>query len=310
MRGVLNINKPSGISSYDVIRVIKKIIKQNSLGLMHTKNMKIGHAGTLDPLADGVLLILINEATKIASFLTEQKKEYLAEIKLGIKTDTDDIAGKIIQEKEVPKFTLNQIEKVLEEFRGEITQIPPTYSALQQQGKRLYILARQGKPVKPKPRKLTIYEIELLESNLPILKIQAIVSKGTYIRSLARDIGARLGCGATLQALTRTRIGSFKLKDALNIDDLNYDTISNHLYPIYKALDNLVSVYIKNSAEKKLQTGQVINNSELFDTNLDQLETSKVKLLNKKHSIMAIATRQDGFLKPIRLIYADLSSSN
>lgn len=310
MRGILNINKPSGISSYDVIRVIKKIITQNSLGIKHAKNMKIGHAGTLDPLADGVLLILINEATKIASYLTDQKKEYLAEIKLGIKTDTDDISGKIIQEKEVPKFTPNQIVKVLEEFRGKITQIPPTYSALQQQGKRLYALARQGKPVEPKPRKLIIYEIKLLNFKLPFLKIRATVSKGTYIRSLARDIGDQLGCGATLQALTRTQIGSFKLNDALNIDDLNYDTISTRLFPISEALDNLESVYIKNSAEKKLQTGQIINNSELFDTNLKQPKTSKVKLLNKKHTIMAIATCQDGFLKPIRLIYADLSSSN
>jgi tRNA pseudouridine55 synthase len=155
MRGVLNINKPSGISSYDVIRVIKNFIKQNSSKSKREKIMKIGHAGTLDPLANGVLLILFNEATKIASYLTEQKKEYLAEIKLGIKTDTDDISGKIIQEKAVPKFTPAQIEEVLQEFRGEITQIPPSYSALQQQGKRLYILARQGRPVEPKSRQFS-----------------------------------------------------------------------------------------------------------------------------------------------------------
>jgi tRNA pseudouridine55 synthase len=128
--------------------------------------------------------------------------------------------------------------------------------------------------------------------------------------SLARDIGDRLGCGATLQALTRTRIGSFNLNDALNIADLSYDTISNHLSPISKALDNLESVHIKDSAEKKLRTGQVINNSDFLETDLSQLKTTKVKLFNKNHTIMAIAIRQDGFFKPIRLIYADLSSSN
>jgi len=323
IRGILNINKPSGISSYDVIRIIKRIIKGNAIqpnGKETTQSgsscprrvdsTKIGHAGTLDPMANGVLLILFNEATKIASFLTEQKKEYQAEIKLGIKTDTDDITGKVIQEKEVLKFTPAQIEESLQEFRGEITQIPPAYSALRQQGKRFYDIAREGKPVEPRPRKLTIYTIELLEANLPYLKIRAIVSKGTYIRSLARDIGDRLGCGATLQALTRTRIGSFSLNDALNIDELNYDAMINHLLPILKAMDNLDSVYIKETAEKKLLTGQAIKNSELFETDLGQLKTSRVKVFNKNHKIMAIATRHEGFLKPIRLIYADLSSSN
>ena len=310
MRGVLNINKRSGISSYDVIRIIKKCTMQNTAKLKNKKIMKTGHAGTLDPLANGVLLILFNEATKIASFLTEQKKEYRAEIKLGIKTDTDDITGKVIQEKEVLKFTPAQIEESLQEFRGEITQIPPKYSAIQQQGKRLYALARQGKPVEPRPRKLTIYALELLEFNLPFLKIRTIVSKGTYIRSLARDIGDQLGCGATLQTLTRTRIGNFNLKDALNIDDLNYDLISNHLCPIAKAINNLDSVYIKDTVEKKLLTGQAIKNSELIETDLDQPKTLKVKLLNKSHTIMAIAIRHNGFLKPIRLIYADISSTN
>lgn len=306
MRGVLNINKPSGISSYDVIRRIKRIFKDITESGRTSPSIKLGHAGTLDPLASGVLLILFNEATKISRFLNEQKKEYIAAIKLGIKTDTDDITGKIQKENELPELSINQIEEILSEFECEISQIPPVFSALRQQGQRLYNLARQGKIYRPLPRKVTVHEIELKNFISPILKIRTIVSKGTYIRSLARDIGDRLGCGATLIALTRTKIGSFNIDDSLKLEELTLDLIQKHLYPISLALDDFDTVYVKDEAIKKLLTGQVINESDLIKSDLTQLSSPKVKICDSAQKILAIASRIDSVLKPIRLIYADI----
>ncbi|MFB0509845.1 MAG: tRNA pseudouridine(55) synthase TruB [bacterium] len=303
---MLNINKPSGISSYDVIRRIKRIFKDITESGRTSPSIKLGHAGTLDPLASGVLLILFNEATKISRFLNEQKKEYIAAIKLGIKTDTDDITGKIQKENELPELSINQIEEILSEFECEISQIPPVFSALRQQGQRLYNLARQGKIYRPLPRKVTVHEIELKNFISPILKIRTIVSKGTYIRSLARDIGDRLGCGATLIALTRTKIGSFNIDDSLKLEELTLDLIQKHLYPISLALDDFDTVYVKDEAIKKLLTGQVINESDLIKSDLTQLSSPKVKICDSAQKILAIASRIDSVLKPIRLIYADI----
>jgi len=306
MRGVLNINKPSGISSYDVIRRIKRIFKDITESGRTSPSIKLGHAGTLDPLASGVLLILFNEATKISRFLNEQKKEYIAAIKLGIKTDTDDITGKIQKENELPELSINQIEEILSEFECEISQIPPVFSALRQQGQRLYNLARQGKIYRPLPRKVTVHEIELKNFISPILKIRTIVSKGTYIRSLARDIGDRLGCGATLIALTRTKIGSFNIDDSLKLEELTLDLIQKHLYPISLALHDFDTVYVKDEAIKKLLTGQVINESDLIKSDLTQLSSPKVQICDSAQKVLAIASRIDSVLKPIRLIYADI----
>lgn len=306
MRGVLNINKPSGISSYDVIRRIKRIFKDITESGRTSPSIKLGHAGTLDPLASGVLLILFNEATKISRFLNEQKKEYIAAIKLGIKTDTDDITGKIQKENELPELSINQIEEILSEFECEISQIPPVFSALRQQGQRLYNLARQGKIYRPLPRKVTVHEIELKNFISPILKIRTIVSKGTYIRSLARDIGDRLGCGATLIALTRTKIGSFNIDDSLKLEELTLDLIQKHLYPISLALHDFATVYVKDEAIKKLLTGQVINESDLIKSDLTQLSSPKVQICDSAQKVLAIASRIDSVLKPIRLIYADI----
>lgn len=184
VRGVLNINKPSGISSFDVIRTIKRIFYESESPQKKNSPVKLGHAGTLDPMANGVLLILFNEATKIVPFLTEQKKEYIAEIRLGIRTDTDDITGKVLEEKNIPALPLKQIKQALSKFQGEINQNPPIYSALHAQGKRHYELARAGKTVETKPRQVSIDEIELIKFVSPILTIMTIVSKGTYIRAL------------------------------------------------------------------------------------------------------------------------------
>jgi len=309
MRGVLNVNKPSGISSYDVIRKIKKILPNNKLAQKEITKFKIGHAGTLDPMANGVLLILFNEATKITPFLNEQKKEYVAEIRLGIKTDTDDITGKVIEEKPVPTLSLTQIQEVLDEFRGEITQNPPVFSALRVNGKRFYEISRAGEKIIPKPRAVTIYELEMLNFAQTILEIRTVVSKGTYIRALARDIGDKLGCGATLTALTRTRIGNFFLKDAQNLNELSYDNLTNQLCPISQALSDLATAYINEAAIKNLLAGQLLSQSAIQSYHSKNGTGTTVKVIDPNEKVLAIALRTSEGLKPLRLIYADISKT-
>ena len=181
---------------------------------------KVGHAGTLDPFASGVLLVCTGKATKRVSELMELEKEYEGVIELGKITETDDIEGKILQRRPVPSFSLEDIKSVLKKFVGEIDQIPPMYSALKKNGVRLYKLARKGKVVHREPRKVNIYEIELLEWNNPFLKIKVKCSSGTYIRALARDIGENLGVGGYLKILCRNRIGTYTIQDSYSLNEL------------------------------------------------------------------------------------------
>ncbi|MEO0075333.1 MAG: tRNA pseudouridine(55) synthase TruB, partial [candidate division WOR-3 bacterium] len=219
LRGVLPINKPKGLSSYDCIRKIKIVFP----------NTKLGHAGTLDPLASGLLLILFNEANKIAQYLMNQDKEYVAVIELGKQTDTDDISGQVISQRSYLSIKQNKLVEILQGFLGKQTQIPPKFSALKQNGQRSYILARQGFDFTPKARKIEIKEIELLDFNLPFITIRTLVSKGTYIRALARDIGEHLGCGGTLADLIRTKIGRFELNKAIDLSAIQVETIDSYL---------------------------------------------------------------------------------
>jgi len=207
---VLNINKPVGWTSFDVVRKVRSLFKIP----------KVGHAGTLDPFATGVLLILTGNYTKRAPEFFDLEKEYVGEMELGVLTDTLDITGKIIQKKAIVGITSKKILDTCEQFIGEIEQIPPMYSAVKIGGKRLYKLARAGKVVPRKPKRVKIYQLEVLKIKLPLVKIRVVCSKGTYIRALTRDIGEQLGCGAYLRSLTRTRVGNFKLEEALNMEDL------------------------------------------------------------------------------------------
>jgi len=181
---------------------------------------KVGHAGTLDPLATGVLLVCTGKATKRVPELMELKKEYEGVIELGKTTETDDAEGKILQQRSVPSFSIEDVLLVLKKFVGEIEQIPPMYSALKKDGVRLYKLARKGKIVHREPRKIKIHEIKLLEWNKPFLKIRVKCSRGTYIRALARDIGEDLGVGGYLKELRRTRIGTYSIKDSYSLSTL------------------------------------------------------------------------------------------
>lgn len=210
--GILNVNKPPGITSFDVVRIIRNLFSLR----------KVGHSGTLDPMAEGVLIILLGKCTKEASYFLSLPKEYVAEMTLGISTDTLDREGKIIEIREV-HYDEEKIKKTVGSFCGKIKQTPPMYSALKYQGKKLYELARKGIKVSLSPREIEIYNIEVLsisEDKFPKIKFKTSCSSGTYIRKLAEDIGEKLNCPAHLSALTRTKVGDFKIEDSITLREL------------------------------------------------------------------------------------------
>ena len=268
MDGILIVDKEKGKTSFDVIREIRK--KYNI--------KKVGHIGTLDPMATGVLPVLLGEATKLSDYLMNHDKEYIAELELGIKTDTGDSEGSIIQEKSLRKIKKEEIEKALESFLGENHQIPPMYSAIKINGKKLYELAREGKEIKRQARKIEIYDIKLLDiendesENTKIIKYKVQCSKGTYIRVLCEDIAERLGICGYMKDLRRTKVGNFTLQDKdkiLSIEEVlkefpNYDLkegeykkIINGVGINVKLTDGLIKIYNKNNF---LGVGEIKNN--------------------------------------------------
>jgi tRNA pseudouridine55 synthase len=210
MNVVINLNKPKGISSQQAVTRVKRI----------TGVRKAGHAGTLDPMATGVLLVCTGEATKITRFLSDLDKEYLTVMKLGEKTDTYDSEGTVVQRSEGFSLVKEDIEKVLEGFRGIITQTPPMFSALKVGGQPLYALARRGIIVERAGREITIHGMEITGFNLPFVEMKISCSKGTYVRSLCNDIGEALGTGAHITDLQRTRTGEFRIEDSVTLEDL------------------------------------------------------------------------------------------
>jgi tRNA pseudouridine55 synthase len=209
--GVIFVNKPQGITSHDVVDVVRKKLK--------TK--KVGHAGTLDPLAEGLLIILVGKYTKAFLKFANFDKEYLGILKLGEVTTTGDSQGKVVKTCDYQKISENQIRTAFSFFKGDIEQIPPMVSALRVKGKRLYNLARQGITIERKPRKIKVYSLDILKMNPPLVEFQIKCSKGTYIRKIAEDIGERLGCGAHVTKILRLSIGNFSLEKAVELNELN-----------------------------------------------------------------------------------------
>jgi len=236
---VLNIYKPAGMSSFGVVRAVRKKLGINLQGRpdsrLSTDNIgnsdlrgsgptiakiKAGHCGTLDPMAEGVMIVVVGKATKLAAEMTGYDKVYETTVLLGRETDSYDIMGKVVSEKNAADFSKDELEAVLDKFRGEIEQVPPMFSALKVKGKKLYELARKGKSIERAARKVTIYELSLLKWEKPRLELRIHCSKGTYIRSLAYDIGRELGCGGCVERLIRTRAGNFRIEDALTLEDI------------------------------------------------------------------------------------------
>lgn len=293
MRGVLNANKPSGISSYDVIRRIKSILRSP---------VPIGHAGTLDPLASGVLLVLLGEATKVSRFLLNLPKEYVAGVLFGKQTDTDDITGETLSERPMLGVTAESIRSGLKRFTGEIEQVPPVFSALKQDGQPLYRLARRGEEVRPRSRKVMVYETELLNWQPPTATIRCLVSSGTYVRALARDLGTSLGTVATLASLVRTKAGEFTLEDATAPDVLDATSLIERLAPIDVALSWMPRVAVSPIQARQLHQGKVVSDlagpasSGVDDFALAQTED---------HRFLAIVVSDNRKLRTERIIYDD-----
>lgn len=262
--GIINVYKEKGYTSFDVVAKLR--------GILHIK--KIGHTGTLDPEAEGVLPICIGKATKVSDMLTDTDKTYVTTLLLGKATDTYDIYGRVINEKTV-NTTPEEVESVIKSYVGVINQIPPMYSAIKLNGKRLYELARLGKEVERKPRQVTIYNEETLSINLPRVRFQVTCSKGTYIRSLCNDIGNSLNTYGCMEDLIRTRVGQFCIEDSLHLDDVSrlFDEhrINEAIIPIDAVLNKYPSCYIMDTYKKLCINGSKIPVSSVVDFDANRL---------------------------------------
>lgn len=251
MDGVINIRKEKGYTSFDVVAKLR--------GILHMK--KIGHTGTLDPEAEGVLPVVLGKATKLVDLLTEKQKTYEALLHLGIETDTQDMTGKILTEHPVD-VTEDEVISVIQSFLGEQQQIPPMYSALKVDGKKLYELAREGKTIERKARTVHFYEIDILEISLPMVRISVTCSKGTYIRTLCHDIGQKLGCGGCMEELLRTKSGNFVLEDSMTLaqveEAVKDGTIEDRVICIGQVLKDYPEILCTKYGDRLLENGNAI----------------------------------------------------
>lgn len=252
MDGILNINKPQGKTSFSIVSVVKRLSGER----------RVGHAGTLDPLATGVLPICLGQGTRVIEFLLDAPKAYRAEIEFGVVTDTDDATGSIISRGDPSGVSQEQLLSALNSFRGLISQTPPMYSAVKHQGQPLYKLARLGIEVERKSRPRWIYRLELTSWQPPVATIEVECGRGTYIRSLARDLGQLLDCGAHLRGLLRLRCGPFSLEDAVSLSQLEdafrYDYWQKLIYPIDFVLSHWAAVVVDNDAEEDIRNGRPV----------------------------------------------------
>ncbi|MEE8423928.1 MAG: tRNA pseudouridine(55) synthase TruB [Thermodesulfobacteriota bacterium] len=282
--GVLVIDKPAGITSHDVVLKARRFFR----------NKKVGHAGTLDPLAVGVLPLLIGEATKLSFFLMKQEKEYVATVKFGEETDTADSEGKVTFRGDVKNFDEKKTLEVIKAFTGKIEQIPPHFSAIKKNGVPLYKLARKGIEVEIKPREVEIKEIKVLQVSPPCLTFKVVCSSGTYIRALCRDIGRKLGYGGHLTALNRIRSGDFSLDGSIGLKALeeegDKDLVWKRLIPMGAVLKDMPCLEVEKSIEDKIRCGRQPR-PEDFD-GIDPFlfnEGNRVRFMSKEGKLISIA---------------------
>lgn len=251
LNGIIIVKKEPGFTSNDVVAKMRGICKQK----------KIGHTGTLDPDATGVLPVCLGTGTKLCDMLTERDKEYVAELLLGVSTDTQDISGTVLQEHPVDA-TQEQVREAAMSFVGAYDQIPPMYSALKVNGKKLYELAREGKEIERKARRVEILELEILDMQLPVVKMRVCCTKGTYIRTLCADIGEKLGCGGTMKSLVRTKVGRFTLEQAHTLSEIERirddGALEKILTPTEVVFEDLKRVCTLPEADKYLLNGNAI----------------------------------------------------
>jgi tRNA pseudouridine55 synthase len=255
VNGILLLDKPQGLTSNEALQVVKRLFKAR----------KAGHTGSLDPLATGMLPLCFGQATKVSGFLLDANKRYTMSAKLGQTTTTADAEGEVVEEKEVPELEEASIESVLSEFTGEIDQIPPMYSALRHNGERLYKLARKGVEVERKSRKVIIYELKLRDFSRNMLDLEVKCSKGTYVRTLVEDIGAKLGCGAHVTALRRLEVGPYMDPGQMvTLDELEhraeqgFASLDKALLPVESALLEWPDVRLSSDVAFYMRQGQAV----------------------------------------------------
>ena len=260
--GILNISKEAGYTSFDVVAVVRGIFRQK----------KVGHTGTLDPMATGVLPVALGKATKVCGMITDWDKEYIAELLLGRVTDTLDVTGTTEggDPEKAMQLTESQIESAVMNYLGEIDQIPPMYSALKLGGQRLYDIARSGRTVERKPRRVIIRKLEILSIELPVVRIKVLCSKGTYIRSLCDDIGRDLGCGGCMKSLIRSSVGPFDLSSAHSLDELRKladegrrDELLSMISPVDTVFGEYPVVTVSADADRLLLNGNKLNAEDM-----------------------------------------------
>jgi tRNA pseudouridine55 synthase len=302
--GLLNINKPRGVTSRWVVDQVQRLVKP----------AKAGHAGTLDPLATGVLVVCIGQASRLVDYVQQMPKRYRAEFLLGRTSATEDIEGEVAELADPPVPTRLEIETAAGGFSGEIMQRPPAFSALKVAGKRAYALARRGQEVELAPRPVTIHRLEIVQYEYPRAVLDIECSSGTYVRSLGRDLAESQGTGAVMSALERTAIGGFRVEDAIDVTTLNRDNFVDHLLPPRMAVAHLDTITLTATEQSRISNGQFIDRPE-FDAQMLPLtralsprrgseaagDSSEFAALDDCGNLVAILRRRtDGQLGPVR----------
>jgi tRNA pseudouridine55 synthase len=265
IHGILLLDKRQGVSSNKALQEVRRLFNAN----------KAGHTGSLDPLATGLLPLCFGEATKVSGLMLDDNKRYHTVVQLGVMTDTGDVEGTVIETKPVPELSVDDILACLKKFTGEIDQVPPMYSALKHKGKKLYELAREGKTVERKARHITLFELKLLDFSKDQLTLEVLCSKGTYIRSLAEDIGHDLGCGGTVKELRRLEAGQFSIENARTIEQLmamDQQSLLQSLINVDKPLEALPAVQLSDEQTICIKYGQSLNLFSYDETPLGEAE--------------------------------------
>ena len=281
IHGIINVYKEKGFTSHDVVAKLRGIVGQK----------KIGHTGTLDPDATGVLPVCLGKATKLCDLLTDKNKTYEAVLLLGKTTDTHDITGEVLEEKSTEALTEEKVREAIEGFIGDYEQIPPMYSALKVNGKKLYELAREGKVIERKARPVKILDIQILEIDLPKVRMEVSCSKGTYIRTLCHDIGEKLGCGGCMESLIRTRVSTFRIEDAKMLDEIETlkqeGKLAELLVPIDAMFPSYPKITVKDDWKAFAKNGNPLDLKMLKEA-CGQDEETQVRLYDESGKFIAI----------------------
>lgn len=294
--GIINVYKEKGFTSFDVVAKLR--------GILRTK--KIGHTGTLDPDAEGVLPVCIGRATKVCDILTDKDKVYEAVMLLGVETDTQDTSGEVLKQLPV-EVSEERVKEAVLSFVGEYAQIPPMYSALKVNGKKLYELAREGKTIERKTRNVSIFSIEILEVDLPRVRMSVHCSKGTYIRTLCHDIGQKLGCGGCMEKLLRTKVGIFELADTLKLSEIDELAKAGTVEEKIIAVDELFEDYLKVWTKQKFDV--VVHNGNRIEKRMLQAQLAenaeRLRVYDSEGAFIGIyeysGDRKD--FKPVKMFY-------